>query len=358
IKAFRAQAKGGALAGNARLELRAGHRFSVAAAATRLDPAAFGSYPSASITGSVAAQGALKPEWSAALTLKLAPESRWRNLPLAGGGSIELAREHVGRAALDLSLGGNRLQLAGDYGRAGDVLGFAVDAPDLAAVDADLAGRLSASGRIGGAWAHPSLAFTARGEGLRFASITAASLVVDADIGAQGASDDQRPIRISAALTDGEAHLVALKGLSARVTGTVAQHELVMTARGADLDLDARLAGGWRATASPGWSGRVVALENRGQFPLALAGSARVDWQPDHIRVADAAGTISGGRFSLRARASRTQTSRSMSVRHPHLRAGSTAPLRSRSRSASMQRRCAPCRRWPAPPRSSMVVSR
>src|SRR5438132_5003070 len=300
IKAFRAQAKGGALAGNARLELRAGHRFSVAAAATRLDPAAFGSYPSASITGSVAAQGALEPEWSAALTLKLAPESRWRNLPLSGGGSIELAREHIGHAALDLAIGGNRLQLAGDYGRAGDVLGFAVDAPDLAAVDADLAGRLSASGRIGGAWAHPSLAFTARGEGLRFASITAASLVVDANIGAQGASDDQRPIRISAALTDGETHSVALKGLSARVTGTVAQHELVMTARGADLDLDARLAGGWRATASPSWSGRVVALENRGQYPLALVGSARVDWQPDHIRVADAAGTISGGRFALR----------------------------------------------------------
>ncbi len=300
IKSFRAQAKGGALAGNARLELAASRRFSVAAAATRLDPAAFGSYPSASITGSLAAQGALEPEWSAALTLKLAPESRWRNLPLAGGGSIELAREHIGRAALDLSVGGNRLHLAGDYGRAGDVLSFAVDAPDLAAVDADLAGRIRASGRIGGAWARPSLALTARGEGLRFASITAAALVVDADIGAQGKGDDERPIRFTAALTDTQTHSVALSRLSARVTGTVAQHELVMSARGADLDLDARLAGGWRATASPSWSGRVVALENRGQYPIALAGSARIDWQPDHIRVADAAGTISGGRFALR----------------------------------------------------------
>ena len=300
IKAFRAQAKGATLAGNARLELAGMRRFSVDAAATRLDPAAFGSYPTASITGTVAAQGALEPEWTAALTLKLAPESRWRNLPLAGGGSIELARERIGHAALDLSLGGNRLQLAGDYGRVGDVLSFAVDAPDLAAVDADLAGRISASGRIGGAWARPSLAFTARGEALRFASITAASLVVEGDIGAQGAGDDERPIRFTAALTDGEAHSVALSRLSARVTGTVAQHELVMTARGADLDLDARLAGGWRATASPSWSGRVAALENRGQYPLALAGSARVDWQPDHIRVADAAGTISGGRFALR----------------------------------------------------------
>jgi translocation and assembly module TamB len=298
IKAFRAKAKGGALAGNARLEL-ATRRFSVDAAATRLDPAAFGSYPTASITGTVAAHGAFEPEWSAALTLKLAPESRWRNLPLTGGGSIELAREHIGRAALDLSIGGNRLQLAGDYGRAGDLLSFAVDAPDLAAVYADLAGRLRASGRIGGAWAHPSLAFTARGEALRFASFTAASLVVDADIGAQGAGEEERPIRLSAALTDGEAHSVALKGLSARVTGTVAQHELVLTARGTDLDLDARLTGGWRATAGAGWSGRVVALENRGLYPLALARSARVDWQPDHFRVADATGTISGGRFAL-----------------------------------------------------------
>jgi translocation and assembly module TamB len=300
IKTFRAQAKGGTLAGNARLELAATRRFSVAAAATRLDPAAFGSYPSASITGTAAAQGALEPEWSAALTLKLAPESRWRKLPVAGGGSIELAREHIGRAALDLSIGGNRLQLAGDYGRAGEVLSFAVDAPDLAAVDADLAGRLRASGRIGGAWARPSLAFTARGEALRFASITAVSFVVEGDIGAQGAGNDERPIRITAALTEGEAHSVALKGLSARVTGTVAQHELVLAARGTDLDLDARLAGGWHATAGAGWSGRLVALENRGQYPVALAGSARVDWQRDHIRVADATGTISGGRFALR----------------------------------------------------------
>src|SRR5207253_771934 len=214
----------------------------------------------------------------------------------------ELAREHVGRAALDLSLGGNRLQLAGDYGRAGDVLNFAIDASDLAAVDADLGGRLTASGRIGGAWAHPSLAFTARGEALRFASLTTASLVADADIGAQGAGDDERSIRIAAVLTDAQANSVALSRLSARVTGTVAQHDLAIVASGADFDLDARLAGGWRTAASPDWSGRIVALENRGQYPLALAGSARVDWQRDHIRVADAAGLALGlSRFEIAA---------------------------------------------------------
>src|SRR5205814_5377223 len=137
--------------------------------------------------------------------------------------------------ALDLAIGGNRLQLAGDYGRAGDVLNFAIDASNLAAVDTDLGGRLTASGRIGGAWAHPSLAFTARGEALRFASLTTASLVADTDIGAQGARDDERPIRIAAALTDVQAHSIALSGLSARVTGTVAQHDLVIAAHGADI---------------------------------------------------------------------------------------------------------------------------
>jgi translocation and assembly module TamB len=300
IKTFRARAKGGTLAGNAKLELAGAHRFSVDAAAKRLDPAAFGSYPTASITGSVAARGALEPQWATAVSLELAPESRWRNLPLSGGGSVELAREHIGRAALDLKIGGNRLQLAGDYGRTGDVLGFAVDASDLAALDADLAGHLSASGRIGGAWAHPSLAFSARGEALRFASVTAALIVVDGDVGAASAGDDARPVRITAALTDAQVQSVAIKALSARVTGTVAQHELVLNARGDDFDLDARLAGGWHATATPGWSGRIVALENRGQYPLTLASSPRLDWQPDHVRVADAIGTLSGGRFSLR----------------------------------------------------------
>src|SRR5207249_11755906 len=79
VEAVGAQAKGGALAGNARRELGAAHRCSVDAAASRLDPAAFGSYPSASITGTVAAQGGRVTAWLAALTLGTAAERRRGN---------------------------------------------------------------------------------------------------------------------------------------------------------------------------------------------------------------------------------------------------------------------------------------
>src|SRR5213076_210742 len=105
----------------------------------------FGAYPAASITGTVSARGVLEPAWSAPLIVKLAPESRWRNLALSGGGSIDVARERISAAAVDLLVGANRLQLRGDYGRQGDILTFALDAPDLAAIDTDLGGRLQAS---------------------------------------------------------------------------------------------------------------------------------------------------------------------------------------------------------------------
>jgi translocation and assembly module TamB len=302
IRTFRAEAKGGALAGSAKLEFTGPQRFSVDAAATRLDPAAFGAYPTASITGTVAARGMLKPAWSASLTAQLAPGSRWRKLALAGGGSADLAREHISNAAVDLSIGDNRLQAHGDYGREGDVLSFVLEASDLAAVDVDLAGRLHASGRVGGAWARPSLSVAARGEALRMASNTAATIVLDGDIGPRGTSEGDRTIRLNAELTELKTPSIALSRLTARLSGTVDQHELALTARGSDLDLDfdARLAGGWRVSPNDGWSGRIVALENRGQYPLALERAASLQWRRDHFRVVDAVGTISGGRFELR----------------------------------------------------------
>ena len=302
IKTFRAQAKGGTLAGSARLELAGAQRFTVDAVATRLDPGAFGAYPAASINATVAARGVLKPAWSASLTAKLAPGSRWRKLALAGGGSVDLAREHIGNAAIELSIGDNRLQAHGDYGREGDILSFALDAPDLAAVDGDLAGRLHASGRVGGAWARPSLSLVARGEALRVASNTAGTIVADGDIGARGASGGDRTIRLNVALTELKTPSIELSRLTGRLSGTIEEHELALTARGSDLDLDldARLAGGWRVSPNEGWSGRIVALENRGQYPLALARAATLQLRPDHFRVVDAVGTISGGRFALR----------------------------------------------------------
>ena len=300
IKSFRAQAKGGSLAGSGTIRFDEKRAFDVEAKAKRLDPAAFGAYPTASITGTFAARGALEPEWSASVSLRLAPESRWRNLALAGGGKLDLAREHIARAAIDLAIGGNRLQLRGDHGRPGELLAFTVDAPDLAAVEASIGGHLKASGSIGGVWGRPSLALTARGEALHYASFAATSLVLEAEIGAQSSGDGDRSIRVTLALTDIRDGSLALHDVEVGASGTIAKHEVVVAARGGDLDLEARFAGSWHGTPQSGWSGRAVALQNRGAYPVALTESARIDWQSGRLRVADAAGTISGGRFALR----------------------------------------------------------
>jgi translocation and assembly module TamB len=299
IKSFRARGGGGSLEGSGTIEFTGKRAFDVEAAAARLDPAAFGAYPSAAITGKLAARGALEPEWFASVSFKLAPESRWRKLPLAGAGTLDVAREHVRHVAIDLSVGENRVHFAGDYGQPGELLALTLDAPDLAAVNADFGGRLKASGQIGGAWTRPSLSFVARADALRFESFSAASLALDVEIGAQSAGDGDRSLRITGMLTDARKDTVALHLAQFGVSGTLAKHEIVLTARSGELDLDARLTGGWLAPSGT-WSGQIVALENRGAYPVSLTESPRLEWRSGSFHIAGAGGTVSGGRFALR----------------------------------------------------------
>ena len=118
VKTFRAQARGGTLQGTARLALADTLDFKVDATATALNPASFGNYPVASLSGKASAQGALKPAWSAALSFELGRNSSLRGRPLAGAGKLALAPGSMRDARVELDVGANHLNLTGNLAAA------------------------------------------------------------------------------------------------------------------------------------------------------------------------------------------------------------------------------------------------
>ncbi|HXL83553.1 MAG TPA: translocation/assembly module TamB domain-containing protein [Casimicrobiaceae bacterium] len=313
VHKFRAQAHGGSLEGTATLATNGAQAFSASARATALDPAAFGNFPQASISGTIDARGELKPTWTAALKLKIADGSRLRGLPLNGAGALTVERERVHDADIDIAAGGNRLKLAGSFGRPGDTLAFTLDARDFAAIDSRLGGRLRATGQLAGAWARPAVQLSASGESLRFGTrFSAAALSADVDIGpAPTTTSVDRPLKLRVAVSSARADALVVRSASADVAGTLGRHDATLTlaagaaadaagAAGAAVDISARLSGGWSGDSSSGsWSGNIVALDSRGTYRLSLAQPASLEAGMARVHLAGALGTLEGGRFAL-----------------------------------------------------------
>ena len=313
VHKFRAQAHGGSLEGTAALATNGAQAFSASAKATALDPAAFGNFPQASISGTVDARGELKPTWTAALNLKIADGSRLRGLPLNGAGALTVERERVHDADVDIAAGGNRLKLAGSFGRSGDTLAFTLDARDFAAIDSRLGGRLRATGQLAGAWARPAVRFSASGESLRFGTrFSAAALSADVDFGpAATTTSVDRPLKLRVAVSSARADALIVRSASADVAGTLGRHDATLTlaagagadaasAASAAVDISARLSGGWSGDASSGsWAGNIVALDSRGSYRLSLAQPASLEAGMARVHLAGALGTLEGGRFAL-----------------------------------------------------------
>jgi translocation and assembly module TamB len=312
VRRFRAEAHGGSLEGSATLATSGTQAFSASARASTLDPAAFGNFPQASISGTIDAHGELKPTWVAALKLKIADGSRLRRLPLTGAGVLTLESERIHDADVDIAAGGNRLKLAGSFGRPGDALAFTLDARDFAAIDSRLGGRLHATGHVAGAWTRPAVQFSASGESLRFGTrFSAATLSADADIGPAATSTSaDRPLKLRAAVSHARADALVVRSATADVAGTVGRHDATVTlaagatadatSAGAAVDISARLSGGWSGDAASGsWSGKIVALDSRGAYRLSLAQPATLEAGVARVHLAGALGTLEGGRFAI-----------------------------------------------------------
>lgn len=261
IRSLRAAAEGGEASGSGRLRLAEPMSFEARLKLARFDPARFGEYPRGSISGSLDATGTLgenlriDARW-------LIQESSLEGQALASRGAARISRGRVTHVVADARLGGARLTARGDFGRPGDELGWALEAPRIDDFLGGIAGSLQANGRLTGTWERPQGSLSAQAVGLR--------------------------------LPNG----MALKNATAKAAGSLADHSGEISLRAEDLDLEARLRGGWRKDA--GWSGELQALRNSGRYPLRLAGAAPLRISPGRVELGRLEAALGAGRLLVK----------------------------------------------------------
>jgi translocation and assembly module TamB len=293
VKRFVAAAGGGTVTGRGALGLGGAQRFDLRARGGPVGPAAFGDYPSARIDADLAAEGALEPQWRAAVQFAVR-DSRWRAAPLAGSGHFAASASAVRDADVALRIGANRLVARGALGRPEDSLAVSLAAPRLAELDPRLAGRATVAGTLRGALDRPAVAIDVTADGLETPGGYRASTF--AARGSLSADADPQ-VELDVAATRVSAGRFTLAAAAAKATGSFARHVVDVTAAGDDIDLATRLVGRWRG--AEGWSGTVETFANRGRFPTQLLAPVAVELAPGRVAVAPANVALGEGRLAL-----------------------------------------------------------
>jgi len=235
----------------------------------------------AKVNGTLSATGMLAPVFTTKAEFRLGP-SVYDGLPLTGGGTVQLAGSRILPSRANLSVAGNQVDLQGSFGARGDRLRFHVDAPALERLGFGLAGLIAADGDLTGTFDHPNVVLNYKADSVVLSSNRIGHAEGHAELrdGANGAlvfTTDAR--NVSAGGVD-------LATLTARLTGTRANHSLEAAATGKlqERPLDLTLAANGKLTeARDGtrWDGTVTRLQNRGtpalnlDSPLAVSAGLR-----------------------------------------------------------------------------------
>ena len=262
IRSLHAEAQGGSATGSGRVRLGEPVSFEAKLQLARFDPARFGRYPNAQLSGTLDASGVLGPS--------LRVDARWvidksllEGEAFASRGAARISRGRTANVVAEATLANARLSARGDFGRPGDELGWALEAPSIEHFFGDVSGSLRANGRLTGTFENPQGSLAATASALRLP------------------------------------HGMGLRSVSAKASGSVASHVADVTVRADDVDLSARLRGGWKAQA--GWSGEVQSLRNAGRYPLELRAPVALQVAPDRAQLGRLEASLGDGRLLVKA---------------------------------------------------------
>jgi translocation and assembly module TamB len=272
--------------------------------AKRPAPAAKSSPPpkiQARVNGTITAAGVLGPTFTTKAEIKLG-ESVYDDLPMTGGGTIQLAGSRILPSKLSLSVAGNQVDLQGSFGAPGDRLRFRADAPQIERLGFGLAGQVAADGDVTGSFAHPNVVLNYKADSVVFGANRLGHAEGHAELrdGANGAlvfTTDARDLSTSG---------VELSTLSARLNGTRARHTLEAHAVGTlyqrPLDLALAAHGGLSDTAAgTRWDGTVTQLQNRGTPALNLESPLTISAAPQHVTLGATRLTLEGAVLDLKS---------------------------------------------------------
>jgi translocation and assembly module TamB len=246
-------------------------------------------------------------------------DSIYDQLPMTGGGNIDMLGARLLAGDVSLLIAGNRLQAKGSFGAPADSLNLHIDAPQLQRLGYGLSGLLKVDGQLGGTLQRPSVRASYQANQLAFGAYRLDRLDGNADL--QGdwrnpaVAGNRLDLRIAA--RGYRSPGVLLNTLNANLAGAFADHKLQLDAQGAlhGKALALKLAAHGKLLADKGqygWTGSIDKLDNTGVPRVALQRPLSVDAGADHLilgstRLSVADAVIDLQNFSYRPTGIRTQ---------------------------------------------------
>lgn len=269
---------GGAVTAKGNVALAGAKEFRLEGEARHFDPSAFVKAKKGDLNFAFTASGRASPELAGEAKLDIAP-STIAGLPASGRVAVAGDRRRIAQLDMDVVVGEARATAKGAFGRAGDAMDVAFNAPNLSVVarpfGVAVAGSLRGEGRLTGTFQSPAGRLAVTGSNLALPSnVYVRELVARVEAGSEPTSPIDGTVTAKGiALGEDKPPTPFAREASATLKGTRIEHRLDITAAmRRDTTLEATFIGGLdekpRALA---WSGRVesVALTGRGAFKLA-----------------------------------------------------------------------------------------
>jgi translocation and assembly module TamB len=257
----------------------------------------------ADINASLAAKGRLQPQFVTRFTFDIR-NSSYNNLPLRGGGTLNLAGRQVSDSHAELDIAGNRLKLDGAFGRPGDELLVNIDAPALQRLGFGLGGLLQLDGKFAGTPERPQIDadLTARNLQIAEHSVDHAS----AEVFMQGLPQTSGgTLKLDMEAQGYRGGVVSLSRLHAQVDGSYAAHAMSLDAagqlRGYDVDLSMRAQGRlYEVQSGMAWAGTLTQFDNATRPRVALNRPAALEVAPELVKLGETQLTIAGAELAIR----------------------------------------------------------
>ncbi|MGN0918548.1 MAG: translocation/assembly module TamB domain-containing protein [Oxalobacter sp.] len=287
-------ANSGSMAMKGHLNLDEDKDFSLKGSISHFNFAALGKLPPSNLNVDFDASGALKPEWKADLAFNFGPSALF-NQSVSGQGKVQVRGREITDATINLALGANTFSASGRLGKTGGQLDWKLNAPALGIIGQGFKGALTGSGTLSGPLDTLQGRLTLTGHDFMLADLVGAhDLQLEAAFGTT--LSDRIDTRLSAEqVTVAGTHW---SSLNFRSEGAWRSHTLHASAKSSHFDLMTQLSGG--VTAGGEWVGSLEQLENRGEKPFAISGSAALRFaSSDVFSIEGLTLDVGGGRLNL-----------------------------------------------------------
>lgn len=300
VQTLELDGRAGSVRGKASLALSGAQALSAELDIRRLNPAALGKFPKASINALLQIGGQLGSDPALRASLQLAP-GEFEGRPVNGEARLHYAQRRLVDAQARLDLAGNRLDLAGAYGLAEDELHWKLDAPVLNRILPGFGGQLISEGSNRGLVGKGRLKANAQAQQLQLpGAIRIGRMALDLALDSHAQGEFNGTLDASA-LRYGEQQLAQL---SASLEGRLNAHRLQLSAvqsgtqvgtQGSRLQLVLR--GGLDQARQ--WQGELSELNLDGPWPARLQAPAALSLSEQEQRVEGLRLQLLGGELNL-----------------------------------------------------------